>query len=95
MTGSDPDDTFAWPITIFDYVRAVTGDKAVYTVQDHRNAGVALHGHCEICYALIFSINAYPARSGCCRCWDCIGGDGFATVEEFGAELIASRAADA
>jgi hypothetical protein len=95
VTGSDQDDLYAWPITIFDYVRAVTGDKPVYTGQDHQNAGVAVFGHCEICLALIFSVNAYPARSGCCRCADCIGGDGFATVEEFGAELIASRATDA
>jgi hypothetical protein len=95
VTGSDQDATTAWPITIFDYVRAVTGDKQVYTARDHRNAGVALFGHCEICLALIFSITAYPARSGCCRCWDCIGCDGYATVEEFGAELRTSRAGDA
>lgn len=95
MTGSDQDDDTTWPITIFDYVRVVTGDKPVYTGQDHQNAGVAMFGHCEICLALIFSITAYPARSGCCRCWDCIGDDGYATVEEFGAELRAALADDA
>jgi hypothetical protein len=89
MTGSDQDGTPVPPITIFDYVCAVTGDKPVYTDEDHWNAGVGILGLCEICCMLIVSLNAYPARSGCCRCADCIGDDGFATVEQFAAALAA------
>jgi hypothetical protein len=87
VTGSDQDTAPSGPVTIFDYVRSVTGDKPVYTDEDHWNAGVGILGRCEICYTLIFSLNAYPARSGCCRCADCIGDDGFVTVEEFAAAL--------
>jgi hypothetical protein len=95
VTGSDSGGLPARPITIFDYVRAVTGDKPVYTGEDHWNAGVAVLGRCEICYRLIFSPTAYPARSGFCRCADCIGDGGYATVGEFGAELTAALADDA
>ena len=72
-------------ITILDYVRAVTGDKPSYSGEDHWNAGVGILGGCEICFATIASYNAYPARSGFWRCGDCIGDDGYPTVEEFAA----------
>ena len=89
MTGSDPGDEASTgqgrAITILDYVRAVTGDKPSYTGEDHQNAGVGILGGCEICFATIASYNAYPARSGFWRCGDCIGDDGYPTVEEFAA----------
>ena len=85
MTGSDRDGMSARPITILDYVRAVTGEKPSYTGEDHYQAGVGILGGCEICHATIASYNAYPARSGFWRCADCIGDDGYATVADFAA----------
>ena len=71
------------PITILEYVKAKTGDRATYTVEDHRWAGVDILGGCQICAATIASYNAYPSTFGYWRCADCIAGDGFATVEDY------------
>jgi hypothetical protein len=83
VTGSDTGGLPARPITILDYVRAVTGGKPACTGQDHYQARVGILGGCEICHATIASYNAYPARSGFWRCAGCIGDDGYATVADF------------
>ena len=71
------------PITIMDYVKAKVGDKDTYPAGDFLACGVDMVGGCEGCHATIAAYNAYPCRSGYWRCADCIGGSGFATVEEF------------
>lgn len=88
MTGFDEDSAgLVMPVSILDYVRAVTGKDGDLTGEDHWNAGVAILGGCEICYATIASYNAYPARSGSWRCAHCIGDNGYATVAEFTASI--------
>lgn len=42
----------------------------------------AIMGGCERCGASIAAYNAHPSRSGFWRCGDCIGPEGWATVEE-------------
>ncbi len=71
------------PITILDYVKSIVGEKDSYPAEDFRSFGVDLMGGCEICCATIAAYNGYPSRSGYWRCADCIGGDGFTSVEEF------------
>jgi len=71
------------PITILDYVKSKVGEKDSYPAEDFYSNGVELLGGCEHCHATIAGYNAYPSTSGYWRCADCIGGAGFATVEEF------------
>jgi hypothetical protein len=71
------------PITIFEYVKSVVGDKDSYTDDDFFRNGTGTLGHCERCSVTLHAGNAFPARSGCWRCAGCIGQDGFATVAEF------------
>jgi hypothetical protein len=71
------------PITIVDYVKSIVGDKPAYDYWDFYGTGVAMIDGCERCYAMLFGYNAYPSKSGSCRCADCIGDTGFATVAEF------------
>jgi hypothetical protein len=71
------------PITILDYVKSVAGTKPIYTVEDFTAAGVEVLGGCQICGATLAPYNAYPSKSGYWHCADCIGDDGFATVEQF------------
>lgn len=70
-------------ITILDYVKTVVGDKDIYTAEDFAKAGVEMIGGCQTCAATLAPYNAYPSRSGYWRCADCIGDDGFSTVEDF------------
>jgi hypothetical protein len=71
------------PITILDYVKSKAGEKDSYSAGDFRSYGVEMLGGCEICQATIAAYNAYPSKSGYWRCADCIGSNGFDTVEEF------------
>jgi hypothetical protein len=71
------------PITILDYVKSVTGEKTIYTVEDFATAGVDTLGGCQICGATLAPYNAYPSTSGYWRCADCIGDSGFTTIEKF------------
>jgi hypothetical protein len=81
------------PITILDYVKSVVGEKTIYTVEDFAGAGVEMIGGCQVCGATLGPYNAYPAKSGYWHCADCIGDDGFTTVEQFTAhETQADRA---
>lgn len=75
------------PITIFDYVKFIVGEKREYTAADFTSNGVAMLGGCENCHAMLAAYNAYPSKSGYWRCADCIGGTGFDTVEEFAAYM--------
>jgi hypothetical protein len=71
------------PITIFDYVKSVVGDKDFYTAEDCLISGVDIIGGCQTCAATIAVYNAYPSTSGYWRCADCIGDTGFATIADF------------
>jgi hypothetical protein len=71
------------PITIFDYVKSVVGDKDFYTAEDCLITGVDVIGGCQACAATIAIYNAYPSTSGYWRCAGCIGDTGFATVTDF------------
>jgi hypothetical protein len=71
------------PITILDYVKSQIGEKDSYPAHDFYSVGVDITGGCEICGATLAAYNAYPSTSGYWRCADCIGTDGFTTVEEF------------
>ena len=71
------------PITIFDYVKSVVGDKDFYTAEDCLISGVDVIGGCQACAATIAIYNAYPSTSGYWRCAGCIGDTGFATITDF------------
>ena len=45
--------------------------------------GLDIMGGCECCGASIAAYNAYPSASGFWRCADCIGDEGFGTVEDY------------
>jgi ribosomal protein S27AE len=81
------------PITILDYVKAVAGDKEMYTAHDFTGNGVQIFGGCESCPTTLGAYNAYPSKSGYWRCADCIGDTGFGTVEEFKESLANTRIA--
>jgi hypothetical protein len=71
------------PITILDYVKSVVGQKDSYSAEDFHSNGVDMLGGCERCHATIAAYNACPSKSGYWRCTDCVGDDGFTSVEEF------------
>lgn len=71
------------PISILDYVKSIVGDKDTYPAADFYDNGVEMLGGCERCHATIGPWNAYPSTSGYWRCAECIGGDGFVTVDGF------------
>ena len=51
--------------------------------------GLPVLGGCISCGATVAAYNACPSRSGYLKCSeDCIGGDGWETVEEANAELF-------
>jgi hypothetical protein len=71
------------PITILDYVIAQIGAKDTYTAADFASSGVEMLGGCLCCHATLGPYNAYPSKIGYWHCANCIGDQGFATVEEF------------
>jgi len=70
----------ASPITILDYAQTVSQASGSGDVSFDLDQELS-HG-CEICPAPLTPSTAYPARFGLLRCSQCIGDDGFATVEE-------------
>lgn len=75
------------PITILDYVKSKVGEKETYSYGDHIDNGVPMLGGCYGCAASLATYNMYPGRNGYIHCADCIGENGYATVEEFSASL--------
>jgi len=49
---------------------------------DYYDVGLDMLGGCQRCGASIAAYNAYPSKSGYWRCEDCIGDDGYETVQE-------------
>jgi hypothetical protein len=76
--------THPTPITIFDHLTALAKSRRI-----HPGSGcdAPITGGCGRCHAAITSHDAYYARFAMARCRDCIGNDGFATVDEL--ELFA------
>ena len=71
-------------ITIMELAQYRLGleDADHMTGADFQRANLDILGGCEICAASIAAYNAYPSRSGYWRCADCVGDDGFKTVQE-------------
>lgn len=51
------------------------------TGDDFYDAGFEILGGCQSCGASIAAYNAYPSKSGYWKCADCIGDDGWTSVE--------------
>jgi len=45
--------------------------------------GLPIMGGCLHCEATVGAYNAYPSKTGYLMCADCVGDQGFSTVEEF------------
>lgn len=74
------------PVTILDIAisRGVKEDKKGYIDENEfYRIGLQMTGGCINCHASLAAYNAYPSKSGYWKCSDCIGDDGFNTVEEF------------
>lgn len=81
-------------VTVLDLARFRLGpgpvaDQASLNGADLASVGLALMGGCEVCEATLACYNAYPSRSGCWRCADCLQGSGYRTVEEANAAIFA------
>ena len=50
--------------------------------------GLPLLGGCCRCGACVSAYNAYPSKSGYLKCGDCLGSDGFETVEQANQEIF-------
>lgn len=59
-----------------------------FSMGDINAVGLEIMGGCEICQASIACYNAYPSRSGYWRCEDCIGDEGYETVETASAAIF-------
>ena len=81
------------PITILECAvahGAKPGSDGSFTVQAINTAGFHFIGGCSTCRATIAAYNAYPTKGGFWRCADCVGDNGFDTVEQFDAATIES-----
>jgi hypothetical protein len=74
-------------VTIMDLATHRLGRPAS-TEEDFREAGLSMFGGC-VCTATIAAYNAHPSKAGYWRCSDCIGTDGWASVEEADREIAA------
>jgi hypothetical protein len=83
-----PVDTVLDPVTVLDLASHRLG----YPVRaggDFQRAGLPIMGGCAECGATVAAYNACPSRSGYLKCAsDCIGDDGYATVEEAHADIF-------
>jgi len=68
------------PITIAQLANFMLGREAK-TLGDFAAVRLAIMGGCGGCGASISAGNAYPSKGGYWRCEDCIGDQGFSTVE--------------
>ena len=71
------------PITVLDLAkyRGATEVNGAINGAEFERVGLPFFGGCEACEASIAAYNAYPSTSGYLRCRDCIGDDGYPTVE--------------
>lgn len=83
------------PITLFEYVAHIVGQKDSYTLADHNEAGVPMIGGCVDCHATVGSYNACPTKRGFLACAEHTDpSDGFATVLELHSWMVESDLAD-
>lgn len=82
------------PITIIQLARfrgaKESADGSINGAEFYR-VGLPILGGCLICEATIAAYNAYPSKSGYLKCRNCIGDDGYATVEEANREIFADE----
>ena len=73
------------PITILDVAKArgVKEENGAISGSEFFRVGLQFMGGCARCQASLAAFNAYPSKSGYWKCDECIGDDGFATVDEF------------
>jgi hypothetical protein len=72
----------AKPITIAELADHRLGREAT-TGEDYEQAKLPLMGGCCMCGATVAAYNSCPSKSGYLKCrTDCIGDDGYLTVEE-------------
>jgi hypothetical protein len=62
--------------------------KEATTGEDFQKARLPMLGGCEICHATVACYNSCPSHSGNIRCDDCIGDDGWDTVEEANMDIF-------
>src|SRR5215475_5984247 len=59
------------------------GDTSPMTGADFERVNLSILGGCAWCAASLAAYNAYPTHVGFWSCADCLGDDGFETVEAF------------
>lgn len=71
------------PVTILELAkyRGAKSDEHGVSGAEFARLRLPMMGGCEGCHATIAAYNAYPSSSGYLRCADCIGDDGYLTVE--------------
>ena len=82
------------PITILELAEfrgAKPDEDGNFSLGEIIKAGVPFFGGCVSCAASIACYNAYPSKSGYLKCKDCIGNDGFETVEDANREIFGSE----
>jgi hypothetical protein len=86
MSEDFKDEQFPY-ITILDVAKARLGrspeDRSPLTGADFARVDLAILGGCAWCSETLAAYNAYPTRVGFWSCADCLGDDGFESVEAF------------
>jgi hypothetical protein len=74
-------------ITILDVAKVrlgrQPGDTSPLTGADFNRVDLQILGGCAWCSATLAAYNAYPTHAGFWSCADCLGDDGFETVDAF------------
>lgn len=79
------------PITILDLAKhrgAQEDPNGGFSAEAILNTGLPFLAGCGPCGESLVAFNAYPSKLGVIRCKDCIGTNGFETVEEANASLF-------
>lgn len=85
------------PITVSELARhrgVKPDDDGCVDATEYDRVGLPMMGGCVGCEATIAAYNAHPSKCGFLKCGDCIGDDGWTSVEEcdrdlFGTDTVA------
>ena len=71
-------------LALFRGAKEVNGS---ISAKEVNRVGLPFVGGCMHCQATIAAYNAYPSKAGYLKCSDCIGDDGWETVEQADKDL--------
>lgn len=75
------------PVTFFQLAEYRLGRKPE-TGADMAEADLAIMGGCQVCGATLAAYNGCPSKSGYWKCENCIGDDGWTSVEEANRDIF-------